>query len=185
MVRDRHGVCSYCHENAHQCRQCRNINYECLDGFLCNECGHSRFGRLDMSVTAAPCSEYPAPESDEDVARMLAALDVEADALHRVQEEHAALREPLAAALVACGHRVGLGGDATAGSSSGSTRGTGGGGGSRRGGESLLPSAAPVAPAKGVSRGVAMLGVLYGVKCKAAYQATATSLHTLASMQRR
>lgn len=103
IVRDRHGVCGYCHENAHQCRQCRNINYECLDGFLCNECGHCRFGRLDFSVTAFTSSDYPPLITDEDVARALVALDREADALHRAQEEHSGLRPPLAAALSSCG----------------------------------------------------------------------------------
>ena len=28
LVRDPHGVCGYCRENAYQCRSCRNIDYE-------------------------------------------------------------------------------------------------------------------------------------------------------------
>jgi hypothetical protein len=32
----------YCGENAHQCRQCRNINYDRPDAFLCIECGYCR-----------------------------------------------------------------------------------------------------------------------------------------------
>ena len=49
VVTDRHGICKNCHENAYQCRQCRNINYEKLDAFLCNECGYSRYGRFDLA----------------------------------------------------------------------------------------------------------------------------------------
>jgi hypothetical protein len=34
-VTDRHsGICRNCHENAYQCRQCRNINYENLTAFI-------------------------------------------------------------------------------------------------------------------------------------------------------
>jgi hypothetical protein len=51
-VTDRHGVCAQCHENVHQCRRCRNINYEHTDAFLCNECGHSRFARLEICLRA-------------------------------------------------------------------------------------------------------------------------------------
>lgn len=152
IVRDRHGVCTYCHENAYQCRQCRNINYECLDGFLCNECGHSRFGRLDFSVAAAPSSEYPVLEDAEDVSRALVALSAEADLLHQAQADLAALRPPLVATLASCGLPLALGGEDAAG------------------GADAMPTAAPVSPAKGVSRGVAMLGVLYSTKCQAAYQ---------------
>ena len=48
------GVCPQCRENAYQCRQCRNINYDNLTGFLCNECGHCRYGSFSWSVLAAP-----------------------------------------------------------------------------------------------------------------------------------
>jgi E3 ubiquitin-protein ligase UBR4 len=155
IVRDRHGVCTYCHENAYQCRQCRNINYECLDGFLCNECGHSRFGRIDFSVTAAPSSDYPVLEDEDDVARALAALAAEADTLHNAQCDLSALRAPLVQTLASCGLVAAQGG---------------GGAAAEGGGANNLPNAAPVSPAKGVSRGVAMLGVLYSSKCQAAYQ---------------
>uniref|UniRef100_A0A061SCK3 E3 ubiquitin-protein ligase UBR4 n=1 Tax=Tetraselmis sp. GSL018 TaxID=582737 RepID=A0A061SCK3_9CHLO len=165
LVRSRHGICGYCHENAHQCRQCRNINYECLDGFLCNECGYSRFGRLECTVTAAPSADFPPIETDEDSARALAALASEADALHRAQQDLADLRAPLAAALSACGCPVSLDGGADE--------------------EDQLPGLAPVAAAKGVSRGVATLGVLYGTKCRSAYREVSAAALSLASIQRR
>ena len=61
---DRHGICKNCHENAYQCRQCRNINYEKLDGFLCNECGHSKYGVFDLAFQAKPSFECPPIECE-------------------------------------------------------------------------------------------------------------------------
>ena len=54
IVEDSHGVCNNCRENAFQCTYCRNINYENLEGFLCNECGLSRYGKYDFSIIAKP-----------------------------------------------------------------------------------------------------------------------------------
>eukprot|EP00466_Bigelowiella_natans_P009508 jgi/Bigna1/141119/aug1.60_g15827 len=45
-VFNKHGLCPNCRENAYQCRQCRNINYEHREGFLCNECGYCRFAKF-------------------------------------------------------------------------------------------------------------------------------------------
>ena len=52
-VTDAHGVCQHCGEVAFQCRQCRHINYERLDAFLCVECGYCAFGdlRIDCEAT--------------------------------------------------------------------------------------------------------------------------------------
>ncbi|KAK9817780.1 hypothetical protein WJX72_002069 [[Myrmecia] bisecta] len=88
IVHDPHGVCRYCHENAYQCRHCRNINYESLDGFLCNECGHSRFGRFVHTVWAAASPAYPALAGEEDLQLALTALETETQTL---QHKHAAL----------------------------------------------------------------------------------------------
>jgi hypothetical protein len=52
-VEDKHGICS-CGENAFQCVLCRNINYEHLDAFLCNECGVSRYCKLDIHFLCKP-----------------------------------------------------------------------------------------------------------------------------------
>lgn len=64
---DRHGICPHCHENCFQCRQCRNINYENLDSFLCNECGYSKYGRFEFSVNAKPSFAFDAIESEDDM----------------------------------------------------------------------------------------------------------------------
>lgn len=53
-VEDSHGVCATCRENAFQCTFCRNINYENLEAFLCNECGLSRYGKYEFSILAKP-----------------------------------------------------------------------------------------------------------------------------------
>lgn len=46
-VEDKYGICT-CGENAYQCLKCRNINYENLDAFLCNECGEGRYSKIDI-----------------------------------------------------------------------------------------------------------------------------------------
>ena len=54
---------------------CRNINHEVLDAFMCNECGHSRFGTFELSVSASPCVSYPPLHSQEDMMRASAFLE--------------------------------------------------------------------------------------------------------------
>lgn len=66
-VNDRFGICGYCGENAHQCRQCRAINYGSLDGWLCAECGHSRYGRLEVTLTCAPSPDIAPITNDTQV----------------------------------------------------------------------------------------------------------------------
>jgi len=51
QIQGKHGICNTCGENALQCTFCRNINYEKPDGYLCNECGFSRFAKFDFFLT--------------------------------------------------------------------------------------------------------------------------------------
>lgn len=53
---------------------CRNINHEVQDAFMCIECGHSRFGSFELSVSASPCVSYPAVQSQDDAMRATAFL---------------------------------------------------------------------------------------------------------------
>ncbi|EOD21681.1 hypothetical protein EMIHUDRAFT_207692 [Emiliania huxleyi CCMP1516] len=53
-VADRHGICRHCGDNAYQCRHCRNINYEHLDAFLCNECGFCKHSRFEWLLQVRP-----------------------------------------------------------------------------------------------------------------------------------
>lgn len=52
MVPNLHGICINCGEKSLECQLCQSINYDKPDAFLCNECGHSRYGKIDISLTA-------------------------------------------------------------------------------------------------------------------------------------
>ena len=69
------GVCPQCRENAYQCRQCRNINYDNLTGFLCNECGHSKYGAFSWSLLAAPGFGVDRVKGEEDCKSRTADLE--------------------------------------------------------------------------------------------------------------
>jgi hypothetical protein len=73
------------------CPSGRNINYENLDAFLCNECGHSRFGRFDFGIAATRSYDFPPPACDADVAPALAAFEAEADQANKLRSTLAAL----------------------------------------------------------------------------------------------
>jgi hypothetical protein len=77
VVRDKHGICSMCRENANQCGQCRNINYENLRAFLCNECGFCKHARFSFTLTARTSFAAPRIESQEDADRALVQLSNE------------------------------------------------------------------------------------------------------------
>lgn len=66
IVHDKNGICRHCRENAHQCRQCRNINYENLNAFQCNECGHSKYGTFSFTFNARQSFASERMESTED-----------------------------------------------------------------------------------------------------------------------
>jgi hypothetical protein len=61
----------------------RNINHEKLDAFMCNECGHSRFGKFELSMSMSPCVSYPPLQTQDDMLRALACLE------HNVSTAHA------------------------------------------------------------------------------------------------
>lgn len=82
-VTDRHGVCRHCRENAFQCRLCRNINYEKLDAFLCNECGYCKHARFDWSLLCRPSFAVETIADDTDKAKALAAIQRESENAHK------------------------------------------------------------------------------------------------------
>nr|KYP76458.1 E3 ubiquitin-protein ligase UBR4 [Cajanus cajan] len=94
-VTDKHGICSNCHENAYQCRQCRNINYENLDSFLCNECGYSKYGRFEFNFMAKPSFTFDNMENDEDMKKGLAAIESESENAHRRYQQLLGFKKPL------------------------------------------------------------------------------------------
>ncbi|EFA82601.1 hypothetical protein PPL_04293 [Heterostelium album PN500] len=82
-VTDKHGLCKHCHENAYQCKQCRNINYDHLEAFLCNECGYSKHARFDYSFTCKPTVSVEKIENQDDYARAVATIDKESENAHK------------------------------------------------------------------------------------------------------
>ena len=65
-----------------QCRQCRNINYEHPDAFLCNECGHCRFARCEYGCSTSPLLEFPPLGGPLDEGAALSALQEASEAAH-------------------------------------------------------------------------------------------------------
>ena len=58
----------------------------------CNECGHSRFGKLEYTATAVRSAEYAAVSSEEDVQLALDALDAAVVESHEQQAVLTTLR---------------------------------------------------------------------------------------------
>ncbi|KAJ6752310.1 hypothetical protein OIU85_002713 [Salix viminalis] len=84
-----------CHESAYQCRQCRNINYENLDSFLCNECGYNKYGRFEFNFMANPSFTFDSMENDEDMKRGWAAIELESENAHRRYQQLLGFKTPL------------------------------------------------------------------------------------------
>ena len=98
-VTDRHGICRICHENAYQCRQCRNINYENLDGFLCNECGYCKHGRFEFSISGRPTFVAEPIENEHDRKRASKVIEKETSNVHRCIEQLAKFRSSIIRSL--------------------------------------------------------------------------------------
>lgn len=98
-VTDRYGICRNCHENAFQCRQCRNINYENLDGFLCNECGYCKHGRFEFSVLCNSSFVSEKVACEEDRKRASTVIEKETAEVHRRHEQLKKMRSTVVQAL--------------------------------------------------------------------------------------
>ncbi len=98
-VTDKYGICRNCHENAYQCRQCRNINYENLDGFLCNECGYCKHARFEFSVTCKSSFVAEKVCCEEDRKRAGQIIEKETAEIHRKHEELKKMRTKVLKAL--------------------------------------------------------------------------------------
>ncbi|KAG7367435.1 GRF zinc finger domain containing protein [Nitzschia inconspicua] len=68
-VTNSHGVCGRCGDAVFQCRKCRHINYDRLDGFFCAECGYCPMGSFSFDVTAGVASNAVAITNDYDCKR--------------------------------------------------------------------------------------------------------------------
>ncbi|KAI5665767.1 hypothetical protein M9H77_15620 [Catharanthus roseus] len=162
-VTDKHGICSNCRENAYQCRQCRNINYENLDSFLCNECGYSKYGRFEFNFMAKPSFTFDNMENDEDMKRGLAAIESESENAHRRYQQLLGFKKPLLKIVSSIGENEM---DSQ-----------------QKDSVQQMMVSLP-GPSMKVNRKIALLGVLYGEKCKAAFDSVSKSVQTLQGLRR-
>ncbi|XP_020102857.1 auxin transport protein BIG isoform X2 [Ananas comosus] len=162
-VTDKHGICGNCHENAYQCRQCRNINYENLDSFLCNECGYSKYGRFEFNFMAKPSFSFDNMENDEDMRKGLAAIESESENAHRRYQQLLGFKKPLLKLVSSIGEQE-------IDSQQKDTV------------QQMMVSLP--GPSCKVNRKIALLGVLYGEKCKAAFDSVSKSVQTLQGLRR-
>ncbi|KAJ4973760.1 hypothetical protein NE237_006934 [Protea cynaroides] len=162
-VTDKHGICSNCHENAYQCRQCRNINYENLDSFLCNECGYSKYGRFEFNFMAKPSFSFDNMENDEDMKKGLAAIESESENAHRRYQQLLGFKKPLLKLVSSIGENEI---DSQ-----------------QKDSVQQMMVSLP-GPSCKINRKIALLGVLYGEKCKAAFDSVSKSVQTLQGLRR-
>lgn len=162
-VTDKHGICNNCHENAYQCRQCRNINYENLDSFLCNECGYSKYGRFEFNFMAKPSFTFDNMENDEDMKRGLAAIESESENAHRRYQQLLGFKKPLLKIVSSIGENEM---DSQ-----------------QKDSVQQMMVSLP-GPSCKINRKIALLGVLYGEKCKAAFDSVSKSVQTLQGLRR-
>lgn len=161
-VTDKHGICGNCHENAYQCRQCRNINYENLDSFLCNECGYSKYGRFEFNFMAKPSFTFDNMENDEDMKKGLAAIESESENAHRRYQQLLGFKKPLLKIVSSIGENE-LDSQ-------------------QKDSVQQMMVSLP-GPSCKINRKIALLGVLYGEKCKAAFDSVSKSVQTLQGLR--
>ncbi|KAK9038974.1 hypothetical protein V6N11_023815 [Hibiscus sabdariffa] len=162
-VTGKNGICSICRENAYQCRRCRNINYENLDSFLCNECGHSKYGRFEFNFMAKPNYTFDNMENDEDMKKGLAAIEVESENARRRYQQLLGFKKPLLKIVSSIG-------------------------------ENEMDSqqkdfvqqmmVSLHVPSCKINHKIALLCVLYGEKCKTAFDSISKSVQTLQGLRR-
>jgi E3 ubiquitin-protein ligase UBR4 len=81
-VLDRHGVCTHCGENAHQCRKCHTINYERLDSFLCPTCGHCKFGSFEVYILGKVGGGGEKVQNEDDCKKVISSIDKQLQVSH-------------------------------------------------------------------------------------------------------
>ena len=94
-VTDKHGICQNCRENAYQCHQCRNINYENLTAFLCNECGYCSYASFNISFTSKISYATNKIENDEDRDSAMELLDKESEIAYKCYNEIMEKKKPI------------------------------------------------------------------------------------------
>ena len=93
-VEDKFGICT-CGENAYQCFKCRNINYESLDAFLCNECGEGRYCKVDIFLKYALDAICESVNTDKEVQELGKEVDSHLSIIQSYYENLPKYRENL------------------------------------------------------------------------------------------
>lgn len=88
-------ICPNCRENVYQCRQCRNINYDNPDAFLCNDCGHCKWARFEFHVTAKTSFGSHPIQDDQDRERALETIRKESENAQQKHQQLLELKKPL------------------------------------------------------------------------------------------
>ena len=184
-VTDRHGICKHCGDNAYQCRHCRNINYEKLDAFLCNECGFCKHARFDYTLVVKPSYVVERITNEDERERLLALMDAELANVTKRHGQLAAVKRPLERLLgqpadailqlLQLGDKSSVGCATSAG---GTSSGIGGGGVTLDSSEALLALLPGTAPLR-IQRKITILAMLYSKEAKKAHDSLSKSTQVL------
>ena len=171
-VTDKHGICKHCGDNAYQCRHCRNINYEKLDAFLCNECGFCKHARFEFTLTVRPSYVIERIGCEAERTKLLSLIDSE---LQNASKRHAqliALKRPLERLL---GNAVLM----PVGSERNAPGNVGGGGSSLDTSPEQLLASLPGTASLKINRKISILAMIYSKEAKSAYDSLSKSSQML------
>ena len=156
-VTDKHGICKHCGDNAYQCRHCRNINYEKLDAYLCNECGFCKHARFEYTLVVKPSYVVERITNEAERTKLVALIDAELENANKRYTQLSAYKRPLERLLA----NLGDAGDCEA--------------------DHQLGSSLPGQGSLKINRKIAVMAVLYGKESKAAHASLCKSMQTLQS----
>ena len=156
-VTDKHGICKHCGDNAYQCRHCRNINYEKLDAFLCNECGFCKHARFEYTLVVKPSYVVERITNEAERTKLVALIDAELEKANKRYAQLSAYKRPLEQLLT----NLGDAGDRAA--------------------DHQLVSSLPGQGSLKINRKIAVMAVMYGKESKAAHASLCKSMQTLQS----
>ncbi|EFC48519.1 hypothetical protein NAEGRDRAFT_57108 [Naegleria gruberi] len=74
-VYDKYGLCLSCGENVFSCSNCRGINYDNLDAFICSTCGTCKFATFAFSLSAKQVFIGDKIRNEDDCKKSLQIID--------------------------------------------------------------------------------------------------------------
>ena len=77
----------------------RNINYEKLDAFLCDECGFCKHARFDFTLVVKPSYVVERISNEAEREKLLALIDTELQNANKRHSQLATLKRPLESLL--------------------------------------------------------------------------------------